>query len=408
MVLGALYVGVAQAQEEVELEMWTLALSPTFDDYINSVIAGFEEEYSDSERTVTVNWVDLPDGGFPDKFFASIAAGEAPDVVNLNTARMRTAVREEALLNLSEAATEEQLGIYFPSLLESSSVEGNVYAFPWYQAPTLLLYNKALFEEAGLDPETPPANYEEVLSMSLAIREALFLDGINLLPFPEDFLVQNGVSILNEDGSAAAFNTPEGVAALQIYVDAVENRAVSRETISNSTDETGYEKSISDFAGGQSAMLVSGPQFLRTVETDGPDVYANLGIAPYPQTPTGIIPNAVQNMVVPAASDNPELAVALANWVTNDANQLEFAKLVSIFPSTTEAAQDPFFCSDEESLEGRARCIQANSVERSFDNQVRTDIRDIIRRQFAEAMLGQKSAEEALSEAEAAVNDLLE
>ena len=113
-------------------------------------------------------------------------------------------------------------------------------------------------------------------------------------------------------------------------------------------------------------------------------------------------------MVVPAASDNVELAVELANWMTNDENQLEFAKLVSIFPSTEEAAQDPFFCSDQESLEGRARCIQAESVERSFDNQVRTDIRDAIRRSFAEAMLGQKDAETALSEAEAAVNSILE
>ena len=285
--------------------------------------------------------MDLPDGGFPDKFFASIAAGQAPDVVNLNTARMRTAVREEALLNLSEAASEEQLSIYFPSLLESSSVDGNVYAFPWYQAPTILLYNKALFEEAGLDPERAPNSYEAVFSDALAIREALLLDGINLLPFPEDWFVQNGISILNEDESAAAFNTPEGVAALQTYMDAVENRAISRETISNTTDETGYERAISDFAGGQVAMLVSGPQFIRTVESDGPDVYENLGLAPYPQTETGIIPNAIQNMVVPAASDNPELAVALANWMTNDENQLEFAKQVSIFPSTVEGRSRP-------------------------------------------------------------------
>ncbi len=401
-------VGTAQAQEEVELEMWTLALSPTFDDYINGVISEFEEEVSNEERTVTVNWVDLPDGGFPDKFFASIAAGEAPDVVNLNTARMRTAVREDALVNLSEAATEEQLSIYFPSLLESSSVEGNVYAFPWYQAPTILMYNKSLFEEAGLDPEAAPGSYEEVFGAALSIREGLLLDGINLLPFPEDWLVQNDVPILNEDDTAAAFNTPEGVAALQTYMDAVENRAISRETISNTTDEAGYQNAIGDFAGGQVAMLVSGPQFLRTVESDGPDVYENLGLAPYPQTETGIIPNAIQNMVVPAASDNVELAVELANWMTNDENQLAFAKLVSIFPSTIEAAQDPFFCSDQESLEGRARCIQAESVERSFDNQVRTDIRDAIRRQFAEAMLGQKDAETALSEAESAVNNILQ
>ena len=392
LALFALSSAVAQ-----ELEMWTLALSPTFDDYINGVIADFEAEHPG----VTVQWVDLPDGGFPDKFFASIAAGQAPDVVNLNTSRMRLAVKEDALVNLSENATDEQLSIYFPSLLESSSVNGSVYALPWYQAPTILMYNKSIFEQAGLDPETPPATYEEAIAMAQTIREATFLEGIAPLPFPEDWLVQNGVDILSEDGTEPAFNTPEGVAALQIYVDAVENRAVSQDAINFD-----YQKAIGDFAGGQDAMLVTGPQFLRTVESDGPEVYTNLGLAPYPLTETGIIPNAIQNMVVPKASDNIDLAIELANFVTNDANQLAFAKLVSIFPSTTQAASDEFFCSDQESLEGRARCIQAQSIDRSFDNQVRQDIKDEIRKAFGEAMIGQKTAEQALEDAATAVSVL--
>ncbi|CAN5818550.1 sugar ABC transporter substrate-binding protein [soil metagenome] len=392
LALFALSSAVAQ-----ELEMWTLALSPTFDDYINGVIAEFEAEHPG----VTVNWVDLPDGGFPDKFFASVAAGQAPDVVNLNTSRMRLAVKEDALVNLSENATDEQLSIYFPSLLDSSSVNGSVYAFPWYQAPTILMYNKSIFEQAGLDPESPPATYEEAIAMAQTIREATFLEGIAPLPFPEDWLVQNGVDILSEDGLEPAFNTPEGVAALQIYVDAVQNRAVSQDAINFD-----YQKAIGDFAGGQDAMLVTGPQFLRTVESDGPEVYANLGLAPYPLTETGIIPNAIQNMVVPKASDNVDLAIELANFVTNDANQLAFAKLVSIFPSTTAAAGDEFFCSDQESLEGRARCIQAQSIDRSFDNQVRQDIKDEIRKAFGEAMIGQKTAEQALEDAATTVSVL--
>ena len=395
LVLALLSVSVASAQT---LEMWTLALSPTFDDYVNGVIADFEAEH----EGVTVNWIDLPDGGFPDRFFASVAAGNAPDVVNLNTARMLQAQAQGALVNLSEQASPEQLSIYFDNLLDSSSVGGSVYAFPWYQAPTLLMYNKALFEQADLDPNAPPATYAEAIDEARTIREATLLEGIAPLPFPEDWLVQNGVSILNEDGTAPAFNTPEGVAALQVYVDAVESRAVSREAASFD-----YEAAIRNFAGGQSAMLVTGPQFIRTVESDGPDVYANLGIAPYPQTATGIIPNAIQNMVVLAASDNIELATELANFMTNDANQLEFAKLVSIFPSTKEAAADPFFCSDQESLEGQARCIQSKSIDRGFDNQVREDLRDLIREQFAAAMLGQKDATQAMADAEQAVTQLL-
>ena len=88
-------------------------------------------------------------------------------------------------------------------------------------------------------------------------------------------------------------------------------------------------------------------------------------------------------------------------------NQLEFAKLVSIFPSTKEAAADPFFCSDQESLEGQARCIQSKSIDRGFDNQVREDLRNLIREQFAAAMLGQKDATQAMADAEQAMTQLL-
>ena len=95
LVFALLSAGLASAQT---LEMWTLALSPTFDDYINGVIADFEAEHDG----VTVNWIDLPDGGFPDRFFASIAAGTAPDVVNLNTSRMLQAQAQGALVNSSE------------------------------------------------------------------------------------------------------------------------------------------------------------------------------------------------------------------------------------------------------------------------------------------------------------------
>jgi len=389
----------AFAQEEVELEMWTLALSPTFDDYINGVIDGFEAQHPG----VTVNWIDLPDGGFPDRFFASIAAGQAPDVVNLNTPRMLQAVAEGALVNLSEEATPEQLSIYFENLLESSSYGGDIYAFPWYQAPTVLMYNKAIFEQAGLDPEAPPETWEEVFEYARQIREATMLEGIAPLPFPENWLPLNGVSILSDDLTEPTFNTPEGVAALQTYVDLVENGTVSRDAVNFD-----YQKAIGDFAGGQVAMLVTGPQFLRTVQEDGPDVYANLGIAPYPEAPNSIIPNAIQNMVVPAASDNIPLAIELANWVTNDENQLAFSQLVSIFPSTKEAAADPFFCSDEESLEGRARCIQSQSIERSADISIPDDVRLEMTRTFQSAMLGVETAEEALAGAETRIQGMLE
>jgi multiple sugar transport system substrate-binding protein len=53
------------------------------------------------------------------------------------------------------------------------SPDGQLYQIPWKTNPSMIFYNKALFEQAGLDPENPPlATYEEFLETSRTIVES--------------------------------------------------------------------------------------------------------------------------------------------------------------------------------------------------------------------------------------------
>ncbi len=49
--------------------------------------------------------------------------------------------------------------------------EGKTWALPWYNAPVVLMYNKALFTAAGLDPEKPPTTMDELMSVSAALKK---------------------------------------------------------------------------------------------------------------------------------------------------------------------------------------------------------------------------------------------
>jgi putative chitobiose transport system substrate-binding protein len=49
------------------------------------------------------------------------------------------------------------------------------------------------------------------------------------------------------------------------------------------------------------------------------------------------------NLVVPRDSDQPEAAVKFALFVSNNENQLGFAKAANVLPSTLAALQDPYF-----------------------------------------------------------------
>ena len=46
--------------------------------------------------------------------------------------------------------------------MEDSYVDGKIYSIPFQRSTMVLYYNKDAFKEAGLDPETPPATWEEL------------------------------------------------------------------------------------------------------------------------------------------------------------------------------------------------------------------------------------------------------
>jgi ABC-type glycerol-3-phosphate transport system substrate-binding protein len=66
---------------------------------------------------------------------------------------------------------EEFKHVLPPQALDIYKFRGKTWALPWYNAPIPLMYNKALFKKAGLDPATPPATMDELLTAAKALRK---------------------------------------------------------------------------------------------------------------------------------------------------------------------------------------------------------------------------------------------
>ena len=117
------------------------------------------------------------------------------------------------------------------------------------------------------------------------------------------------------------------------------------------------------------------------------------------------------NLVVPQASKNHEAAIAFANYVTNDANQLAFCKEVSIFPSTTAASEDSYFTSDTETLEGQASAMSAKASLTSKDFSLgigdQSNIQTAVNKAYESAITNGDDIQAALDQAEADVNAIL-
>ncbi|WP_162942241.1 ABC transporter substrate-binding protein [Desertimonas flava] len=101
---------------------------------------------------------------------------------------------------------------------------GETYLFPFvFSTPTLFL-NRTLFEAAGLDPDAPPATWDEVRAAASAVTEQTEADGIYVQCTGEpttDWCYQgivksNGATPISADLSTLAFDSPEAIEATEM------------------------------------------------------------------------------------------------------------------------------------------------------------------------------------------------
>lgn len=383
--------------EETTVEFWTIDLKAAFGDFFNDMIAAYEEE----NPGVTINWTDIPYDDVQSKLVTAVAGGTAPDVVNLNTQFALNLAGQDALVDLNAEATEEQKSIYIEDLWNSAKIGDSVYAFPWYASPDIMFYNKDLFEEAGMEV---PSTFEEALAAS----EEFYKKTGAYLFLPDEFfniLVSENIDVLTEDGTAAAFNTQTTADLLNKYKEYTDKGVIPKTKWGN------WDEALKLFESGKLAIVSSSGSSLSRIKDEAPDIYEKICVSTPLTGATGLSRNPLMNLVVPAASKNHEAAIAFANYVTNDANQLAFCKEVSIFPSTQAASEDPYFTSDTETLEGQASAMSAKASLTSQDFSLgvanQNSIQEAIDKAYEAVIINGEDTQASLDQAEQDVNKIL-
>jgi putative chitobiose transport system substrate-binding protein len=385
-----------EKKKDVTLNFWTISLSPNFDDFIKGRIKKFQ----DANPGITVKWTDLPYGSMENKLLTSIAGGNSPDVVNLNTGMALTLAAKNALVDLNKEATEEQRSIYFPDLYNSTKLGDSAYAFPWYFSLPVFMYNKKIYEQAGLDPNKPPTTLEEMKQQAIQIKEKTGLYGFTPNSNPPADLFFSGVPMISPDKKKIIVNTPEALAWAKWNKELYDQGVVPKDSISADANYA-----TDKYQAGQIATLTTGAQFLNRVKQNAKDVYDNTMVAKMPALKAnGKYQAGLMNVVVPTMSKNHKEAIAFANFITNDESQLEFCKVVNILPSTKKAAADPFFTQSGSDPESKAKVIAASMVGQSQDFTLgikdESKVLEPLWKGWTKMLLGQISPEDMLKSVE--------
>ncbi len=396
-------------EPNAEIGLWTFFLSPTFDKYIADTIARFEGTYPG----VTVNWEDHQ-STFQDDLNNAFAAGNAPDVINLSVGEgwVSDYATKDLLLDLDASVPQAVKDIYFEGLWKSQLVDGKNFQFPWYQGIAVELINKRIYEEgAGLSVADFPTTVDGLPAVCQTIKDktgSLCDIRLTVNDLLAQMVYEGNVKVLNDDASAFTFDSAEGVAWLQMYVDMVKAGTLDTAALTTLDDRVG----LLLFSAGQAPFYQTGPNLIREVKSNNASLYEDLAVVPAPVGKSGVLGKGLMGMSVKADTKFPNASIALAQFFTNPRSMVEFAKQVAVYPSSAAAYDDPFFSSTPELIEDSARPIARDIVSKYADIvptvPKKADVNAIVLDAVESALFNDVPAQQALTDAVAKANPLLE
>lgn len=373
----------------IRFQTWNLRSA--YLDYFEGLI----DEFTSAHPGTSVDWVDQPADGYADTLQVDASNLDLPDVINLAPDLAWPLARAGLLLDLADARPETLAEYTDGAIADYSDAQaGTTFAYPWYLNTGPIFYNRALFEEAGLDPDDPPRTWDELFDLADAMGDAV--DGrfymIGQLPAIADFGMY-GVQVLDDDQERFTFNDERAVRMVERYRQAYERKGL----LPDATVLT-YTGGGERFQSGQVALSGGSAYDVANFKENAPDLYANLGITET-LTETGHANMFSQGIAVSSRTESPEVAVAFAEFLTSEEKQMEFSRIVDVFPSTQGALEDPYFTEDDGSDTSEVRVVAAGQLADALNYTPVTwteEMRVELQRQLSDAVVGRISAQEAL------------
>ncbi len=366
------------------------------------------DEYNAAHTDVKISASNVPNADFLTKLRASATSHTLPDIAIGDLIWVPQIEQMGGLADLSETLPSSVLEDINPALTSFGNINGAQVSVPVSANNLAYMYNKTLFTEAGLDPETPPETWEELLETGRIVLEKTGKPGYDLYTQAGDSgegltwnfqvnLWQAGGEFLNADNTAAAFNTPEGAEALQFWVDLIDSGV------------SPYAK-WGEFEKGQGGSAQEGSWMVGIWAADPP---FDFGVASAPYPADGVPATNLggeQAMVFDNSEEETAAASAFLAWFLETEQVTSWSEQTGMLPVLNSVATGADYLEWVDSTEPRLRPF----VEQMADAHARpnTPLYPQISLAFAteieKALAGEASVSEALENAETAVNDVIE
>lgn len=288
------------------------------------------------------------------KLQTAIVSGNGPDIFSLGTTFVPTAQATKGFTTLTDQdwnAVGGKNRFFQQQLTMSGSSPSQLIAVPWVMRPFAMVYNKDLFQQAGIT--APPTTWTQFVEDAQKITNpSAGVYGAEVDPSDSFdpwkiwwmFSEQMGSNFLSPDLKTAQMNTPQAVDSVKFWFDWVTNYKIA-DPASMSWKSPDATKAFDNGKVGMLIMIT--PTITPTLQKSamaGKYAFAPMPTIPYgmQQRPAGSQPAATivsgDMLAVADYSNVKDLAFKFINLVTDYQHQIQWTQTFGDLPANVSAA----------------------------------------------------------------------
>jgi raffinose/stachyose/melibiose transport system substrate-binding protein len=292
---------------------------PRFTDQMEAYLDQFKAKMLQEKGIeVTIN-LEMPSSDQYNNILQTrLSSNDAPDLFTLHaSADLPTYHKAEYVADLSQQPFAAKL---YPDVRETVSIDGNVYAVPFESTVWGYLYNKDIFEAAGLSAPDTLQEMEHVVSVLKSKGYTPFQ-----LAFQEQWVPQLMTALAL--GGKVSGQIPDWVDRMYedkgSYSEVADIFGIIDLIMANGTPramETGSQQGAADFANGKAAMYVQGTWSAESILSVNPNIRIGVGALPVNNdiSATRVNLATTTSLAVYANTPEMEMALALANYILDE------------------------------------------------------------------------------------------
>jgi len=323
---------------------WWHAMGGNLGETVDSLAKQFNEQ-SDSVQVETSYKGDYNET--LNAVTSAVKSGQAPELAQIVDLGARLAIDSGAFVPMEEALPADRINWndFQDEVIRYYSFDDTVYSLPFNSSTPIFYYNKDMFDEAGLDTESPPTTMAEIKDVGQTlVDEGVCEKGItfaNVSWFPEQWFTEMDVPLVNNENGRAGDPTEirlDGDAAERIFGWWTE---MYDEDLYIHAGKGGWGAAQQAFLNEKTGMWISSTAGVASATEGAEENGFELGTAYYP-TPTdkrtGVVIGGASLWMTEGLSDQKKSAVTdFLLWLAEADQQAFWHKNTGYFPISDSA-----------------------------------------------------------------------